>query len=114
VISVNSFDADAFCARLKLWLSIIEDRPDLCDCDGMRSVGSQAMSDDGVVVTENERRPQRPDNTAEQDAAETRAQEIIKDLDAGLVTKRSAIKVKHAAKRAIGGHDLGRGLRNML
>jgi hypothetical protein len=68
------------------------------------------MSDDGVTVTENETRPPRPDSTAAQEAAETRAQEIIKDLDAGLVSRRGAISVKHAAKRAIGGHDLKRGL----
>jgi hypothetical protein len=70
-------------------------------------------ADDGVVVTENEPRPPRPDNTEAQAAAETRAQQVIKDLGDGLISRRGAINVKHAAKRAIGGHDLSRGLRNL-
>ena len=69
--------------------------------------------DDGVVVTENETRPPRPDNTAAQEAAEVGAHETIRQLDAGLVTKKTAIKVKDAAHRAIGGHDLKRGLGNL-
>jgi len=67
------------------------------------------MSDD----TKSEPRPPRPDATEAQEAAETRARETIRDLDAGLVTRRSAVEVKRAAKRAIGGHDLSRGLGNI-
>jgi hypothetical protein len=67
------------------------------------------MSDD-VVVTENEPRPARPDTTEAQVTAERSVHETIKNLDAGLVSRRSAIDVKRAAKRAIQGHDLNRGL----
>jgi hypothetical protein len=67
------------------------------------------MSDD-VVVIENEPTSTRPDTTEAQIAAERSVGETIKNLDAGLVTRRSAIDVKRAAKRAIAGHDLNRGL----
>lgn len=71
------------------------------------------MDDDGVVVTENEPRPPRPDSTAAQDAAEIKVKQVISDLDAGLVSRRSAIQIKNAAKRAVGGHDLSRGIGKM-
>src|SRR5271166_3242159 len=74
---------------------------------------SEMMDDDGVIVTGGSDVSQRPDSTAAQEAAETKAQEVIKDLDAGLVSRRSAINVKRAAKRAISGADLRRGLRNL-
>ena len=71
------------------------------------------MDDDGVIVTGGSDVSQRSDSTAAQEAAETKVQEVIKDLDAGLVSRRSAINVKRAAKRAISGADLRRGLRSL-
>jgi hypothetical protein len=71
------------------------------------------MCDAGIVVTENEPRPQRPDSTAAQEAAEIRAQETIRELDAGLISKPKAVGVKQAAERAIRDHDLKRGLGNL-
>ena len=68
------------------------------------------MPDDGVIVTDSQPRPARPDATQDQDAAEARADSLITDLSRGLVTKRTAVRVRDAADRAIGGHDLDRGL----
>ena len=59
---------------------------------------------------ENEPRPARADASEAQVAAEASARETIKNLDAGLITRRTAVDVKRAAKRAIGGHDLNRSL----
>lgn len=74
-------------------------------------------NDDGVIVTENEPRPARPDTTAEQAAAETRATQTVKDLDAGLVSRRGATDVRDAAERAVRNHqrgiDLTRGIGNL-
>ena len=72
------------------------------------------MCDDGVVVTESETRSPRPDSTEAQEAAEQKVKQVISDLDAGLVSRRSAIQVKQAAKRAISGHDLNRSLGRMI
>ena len=66
--------------------------------------------DDNVIVTDHGPRPARPDHTAEQASAETRATDLIKDFSQGFVTKRTAIRVRDAADRAIGGHDLDRAL----
>jgi hypothetical protein len=68
------------------------------------------MSDSDVVVTDHDPRPSRPDSTEAQAQAETRAKQTVSDLDAGLVSRRGAIDIKRAAKRAVGGHDLARGI----
>ena len=59
-----------------------------------------AMEDDGVP------RPARPDATSDQAAAETRADALIKDFAEGHISRRTAVRVKTAAERAIGGHNL--------
>jgi hypothetical protein len=68
------------------------------------------MSDDVIITTNETPSPPKPDATVAQAAAEKMARETIKSLDAGLVTRRTAVDVKRAAKRAIGGHDLNRSL----
>ena len=65
---------------------------------------------DDVVVTDHTPRPARPDATEAQAAAETRADDLINDLGRGYVTRRTAVRVRDAADRAIGGHDLDRAL----
>jgi hypothetical protein len=54
------------------------------------------------------------DISADQKAAEQRAEDIVKDFANGRISRGSAVKVRDAAQRAIGGHDLSRGLDNMI
>lgn len=70
------------------------------------------MSD--VTITENEPRPARPDNSSDQTAAETRVDQVVKDLLTGdLISRPSAERVRDAADKAIKGADLSRGIRRM-
>lgn len=67
-------------------------------------------SDDGVVVTAEVPVASPPDNSKAAGAAEERARQVVSDLDAGLVSRRSSVAVKQAAKRAIRNADLARSI----
>jgi hypothetical protein len=69
---------------------------------------------DGIIVTENEPRASRPDTTSDQAAAETRATQVVKDLNTGgLISRRTAVEVRDMADKAVKGADACRGFGKM-